>query len=87
MAGCRQRCSSSEVKDYDELARRCGVSAARIAQIVVLSQLAPVIQEYVLFLSAEHTGLITEVELREIAREVRWDKQLAAFENLVRRHN
>ena len=77
---------SGEVKDYDDLAQQSGVSPPRVAQIVILSQLAPAIQEYVLFLSAEHSGLITEIELREVAREIRWDRQLAMFEELVGGH-
>lgn len=71
------------VKDYGELARGAQVSPARIAQIVILSQLAPDIQEYVLFLSAEHAGLITEPALREIARELTWDRQRDAFRRLL----
>ena len=74
---------SGQVKDYRELARLAQVSTARVAQIVVLAQLAPRIQEYVLFLSAEHAGLITELQLREIAREPRWDRQLTQFERLL----
>jgi hypothetical protein len=80
------RVTSGQVKGYDDLARRSGVSPARVAQIVVLTQLAPDIQEYVLFLSAEHAGLITEIELREVAREISWDRQLAMFEELVSGH-
>jgi hypothetical protein len=76
---------SDEVKDYAELASLGHVSAARIAQIVILGQLAPEIQEYVLFLSAEHAGLIGELQLREVAREPRWDRQRARFRKLIRR--
>jgi hypothetical protein len=76
---------SGEVKDFMELAELAYVSPARIAQIVILAQLAPEIQEYVLFLSAEHAGLIAERELREIAREPRWDRQRPCFEALLRR--
>jgi hypothetical protein len=72
-----------EVKDYVELAGLAYISPARIAQIVILSQLAPDIQEYVLFLSAEHGGLIAERELREVAREPRWDVQRAVFRQMV----
>ena len=75
---------SGEVKDYIELAEVAHVSSARIAQIVILAQLAPEIQEYVLFLSTEHSGLIAERELREIAREPRWDRQRACFEDMLR---
>ena len=74
---------SGEVSDYDELARSAKVSPARIAQIVIVAQLAPAIQEYVLFLSTEHAGLITEPQLREIAREIRWDRQLIQFRQLL----
>src|SRR5260370_17749382 len=74
---------SGQVKDYRELARLAQVSTARVAQIVVLAQLAPRIQEYVLFLSAEHAGLITELQLREIAREPRSDPHLTQFERLL----
>ena len=81
------RVRSGQVRDYYELARLSEVSPARIAQIVILSQLAPAIQEYVLFLSAEHAGLITELQLREIAREIHWDRQLALFNELVRQRS
>lgn len=76
---------SGRVKDYAELARLAQVSTARIAQIVILSQLAPDIQEYILFLSTEHSGLITEQELRGIAHEPRWDRQRATFERWLAR--
>jgi len=76
---------SGEVKDYMELAELAHLSPARIAQIVILAQLAPEIQEYILFLSAEHAGLIAERQLREIAREAHWDRQRARFEGLLRR--
>lgn len=78
---------SGQAKDYDELAKSSGVSPARIAQIAMLSQLAPAIQEYVLFLSTEHAGLITEIHLRQIAREIRWDRQLSLFQRLLARHS
>jgi hypothetical protein len=76
---------SGEVRDYVELARLGHVSPARVAQIVLLGQLAPDIQEYVLFLSAEHAGLIGERQLRDIAREPRWDRQRARFQQSLGR--
>jgi hypothetical protein len=74
---------SGRVKDYAELARLARVSPARIAQIVILGQLAPDIQEHMLFLSAEDGMRITESELRAIASEPRWDKQREMFEHLL----
>ena len=76
---------SEAVKDYVELARLRHVSPARVAQIVILGQLAPDIQEYLLFLSAKHAGLIGERQLREIAREPHWDRQRVHFQRLLRR--
>jgi hypothetical protein len=74
---------SGRVKDYAELARLAHVSSARIGQIVILGQLAPAIQEHVLLLPSEHAALIAERELREIAREPRWDRQRASFQQLL----
>lgn len=74
---------SGRVQDYHELARRAAVAPTRISQIVILGQLAPKIQEYVLNLSIEHAGRITEPKLREIARELRWDRQLSLFRQLL----
>ena len=74
---------SGKVKDYAELARLAHISPARIGQIVILGLLAPTIQEHILFLPAEHAGLIGERELRAIAREPRWDLQRARFDKLL----
>ena len=72
------------VRDYAELARLGHVSAARVSQIMMLLHLAPAIQEYVLFLSADRTGFLTEPNLRKIAREPRWDHQRACLARLIR---
>ena len=79
----RVRCGDGS--DYLKLAELAHVSRARIAQIVILAQLAPDIQEYVLFLSAEYDGLISERELREIAREPLWDRQRPLFKDVLHR--
>ena len=77
---------SGEAKDYGALAHSAQVSPARIAQIVSLAQLAPEIQEYVLFLSTDHAGIISEHQLRDIAQEIRWDRQVVQFQQLVSAH-
>ena len=74
---------SGTVKDFAELARLARVSSARIGQIVILGLLAPHIQERVLFLTAEEETLIGERQLREIARQPRWDRQQALFERIL----
>jgi hypothetical protein len=51
---------------------------------MVLLHLAPAIQEYVLFLSAGEARLISELVLRRIAREPRWDRQRVLFDELLK---
>ena len=74
---------SGAVRDYAELARLGHVSKARVSQIMMLVHLAPAIQEYVLFLSADEAEFLTEPTLRTIAREPRWDHQRACLERLI----
>jgi hypothetical protein len=71
------------VRDYAELARLGQVSAARVSQIMMLLHLAPAIQEYLLFLSADEIGFLTEPTLRRIAREPLWDHQRACLERSI----
>jgi hypothetical protein len=40
-------------------------------------------QEYILFLSAADARFITELALRKISREPRWDRQRALFEQFL----
>ena len=76
---------SGEVNSYGELARLGHISPARLSQIMILAQLAPSIQEFVLFLSANNDGAITERELRKIARDPRWDRQRQKFAKYLKR--
>ena len=64
------------MKDFRELARLAQVTPARIGQIVILAQLAPAIQERILFLPSEHETPLPE-------REPRWDRQQDLFERLL----
>jgi hypothetical protein len=75
---------SGEISDYAQLARLGHISPARLTQIMVLLHLSPAIQEYVLFLSADDTRFVTELGLRKIAREPRWDRQRELFEQSLR---
>jgi hypothetical protein len=74
---------SGAVTGYAELARLGHISPARLSQIMVLLHLAPSIQEYLLFLSAGDARFITELGLRKIAREPRWDRQRKLFEQHI----
>lgn len=67
------------VRDYAELARLGGVSRARISQVMGLLDLAPDIQEEILFLPRATKGRdrVTERSLRAITRELDWGRQRA----------
>jgi len=75
---------TGEITDYGQLARLGHISPARLTQIMVLLHLAPAIQEYILFLAAADARFITELSLRKIAREPRWDRQRELFEQILR---
>ena len=71
------------IASYVELAKLGHISPARLTQILVLLHLAPSIQEYLLFLSAADARFVTELGLRRIAREPRWDRQRELFERFL----
>ena len=73
---------SGVVKNYVELARLGQVSPSRVSQILLLLHLAPSIQESILFVGADEGHLLTEGDLRKLAREPRWDRQRVLFEGL-----
>jgi hypothetical protein len=75
---------SGSITGYGELARLGHISPARLSQIMVLLHLAPSIQEYVLFLAPADTRFVSELGLRKIAREPRWDRQQALFKQLLK---
>jgi hypothetical protein len=66
-----------EVRDYAELARLGHVSRARVTQIMNLLNLAPDIQEEILFLprTVEGADPIVERHVRPIMAEVNWEEQ------------
>jgi hypothetical protein len=74
---------SGEIRDYGQLARLGHISPARLTQIMVLLHLAPAIQEYILFLSPADARFVSELGLRQIAREPRWDRQRELFEQFL----
>ena len=65
------------VQDYAEIAQLGHVSRARLTQIMNLRQLAPDIQEQILFLPLVLQGKdpITDRALRPIAAELDWEEQ------------
>ena len=68
---------AGEITDQADLARMGNVSRARVTQIMNLLQLAPEIQEAILFLPRTTKGRdpIREIMVRPIAAEPDWRKQ------------
>ncbi len=78
---------SGEVRDYADLARLGHVTRARMTQIMNLRNLAPDIQEAVLFLPPVESGRdpIRELHLRPIAATPDWRKQRRMWRELLER--
>jgi hypothetical protein len=74
------------VENCSDLARLGGVSFARISQILNLLNLAPDIQEELLFLKKAPSGHdpIHEFDLRDIVTEADWAKQRRHWAKLIR---
>src|ERR1700680_800495 len=70
---------SGAVRDYAELARLSHVTRARVTQIMNLLNLAPDIQESILWLPPSSERRITEREMRQISGEVRLDRPRVLF--------
>ena len=76
-----------EVRDYADLARLGYVTRARITQIMNLLNLAPDIQEALLFLPRTLQGRdpIREKDIRPIAGVQHWSRQRAMWAQLIAR--
>jgi hypothetical protein len=75
--------SDGTIRDYAELARLGGVTRARMTQITKLLDLAPDIQEQILFLPLVK-GL-NERNLRRIVSRIDWDEQRRLFQKIADR--
>jgi hypothetical protein len=78
-----------KVRDYAELARRGQVTRARMTQIIRLLDLAPDIQEQILFLPPAHVvnewklrpgAGLNERNLRPVVNQIAWDEQRRLFQ-------
>jgi hypothetical protein len=77
---------SGEVRDYADLARLGHVSRARVTQIMNFLNLAPDIQEEILFLPFTRTGsdVLSERALRPVVGEIDWKRQRRRWEDVNR---
>jgi hypothetical protein len=67
------------VANYTELANYASVTRARISQIMNLLNLAPAIQEKLLFLPSLEAALVTERTLQRLASISDWSRQAELF--------
>jgi hypothetical protein len=83
---CEELLRSGVVPSYAELARRGIVTRPRITQMLNLLNLAPQIQEELLFLPEIRQGqdAITEQALRRLSTTNAWDAQIEAWKQLQR---
>ena len=74
------------LRDYSDLARLGHVTRARMTQIMSLLNLAPDLQQELLFLSKTITGRdpVSERNIRRITAIVRWDRQRKAWREMCR---
>ena len=83
----RRQIDAGEVPDQATIARREGVSRARVTQVLMLLRLAPDIQESILALpGSPNPPRLPERVLRPIALLDDSEEQTAAFEEVTRRH-
>lgn len=75
------------VADYSELARLGHVTRARMTQIMNLLNLAPDIQEAILFLPQVEQGrdAVTERDLRALVVEMDWRKQRRLWGRMLKK--
>jgi hypothetical protein len=71
------------IRDYAELARRGRVTRARMTQIMKLLDLAPDIQEQILFLP--NIQGLNERNLRPIVSRIDWNEQRRMFQKIMDR--
>jgi hypothetical protein len=73
-----------EVRNHRSIAENGHISRARMSQIMRLTELAPSIQEELLFQPKTVAGpnRITEKALRRVAQSIDWDRQKIQFEQL-----
>lgn len=86
---CEQLIRNGTVSDQSELAHFGQITTARMTQIMLLLNLAPDIQEQILFLPHTQRGrdLIRETDVRPIAATLPWSQQRKMWGEIYRGSN
>ena len=79
---CHELLRTGQINNQSELARYAQITPARLTQILTLLNLAPDIQEQILFLprTTAGRGEIQEKDARRIAMALDWRKQRIGWE-------
>lgn len=72
-----------KTKDLYQIAVWLGITYTRIKQITNLLLLCPEIQREILLVSTDKIRQLTERKIRDIAKEINWQKQLSIWNNLT----
>lgn len=82
---CDRLVRSGEVRDFAEIARLAGITRARMSQITNLLNLAPEIQEEILYLARVTDGRdpVGEQHLRRITQTSCWRTQQRGWNSLM----
>lgn len=74
--------SERKAKDFNEMATWLNMTYARLKQILQLLFLCPKIKEEILLSNSPKICKLTERSLRQIVKEVDWQKQIELWNNL-----
>ena len=72
-----------KAKDLYQIAEWLGMTYTRIKQITNLLFLCPEIQRQILLVNTDKIRQLTERKIRNIAKEIYWQKQLSTWNNLT----
>ena len=75
--------SEGKAKDLVQVASWIGMTYTRIKQITNLLLFCPKIQEEILLVNTDKILQITERKIRDIAKEIDWQKQIILWNNLA----
>ena len=75
--------SEGKAIDLDQIADWLGMTYTRIKQIMNLLFLCPEIQKEILLSSTDKIQKITERKIRDIAKEIDWQKQIEDWNKLL----
>ena len=75
--------SEGKAKDLAQVARWIGMTYTRIKQITNLLLLCPKIQEEILLINTDKILQITERKIRNITKEIDWQKQIILWNNIA----